>query len=100
MAKRKIIRIINTPEGPDVPKKINKGWIGTEHVAEGPLEMEVSSALSQGNSQGVKLVFLVPRDNALTVLKFHNKKSWEWFRGQAVLAPIFAFDTNCCKVID
>lgn len=99
MAKKQIIKITNVPEGPGIPEEIRKGWIGTFFEAEGPIEMVVGSALVSDECHGIKRVYKVPSGLALAALKLQNSKSWEWFKNQPRLAPIFAFNTECCEVV-
>ncbi len=96
-----IIRIVSVPKGPDIPEEIRKGWIGTVFEAEGPTETVIGSALKRvgGPIFGVGLVYWVPSHIALKALKYHNRKSWEWFRSQRKLSPDFTFNTECCEVV-
>jgi hypothetical protein len=99
MADKKLIKIINTPEGPGIPEEIRKGWIGSVFEAEGPDNVTVRSVLNTNETYGLHLVYTIPSELALTVLKYRNKKAWEWFNKQPNMTRIFAFNADCCREI-
>ena len=99
MAEKCIIKITSVPEGPGIPEEIRRGWVGAVFEAEGPTEMVVGSAVNPNECHGIKWVYKVPTGLALAALKLQNSKSWEWFKSQSILSPIFGFNAECCEVV-
>ena len=105
---RKLIQIVNVPEGPGIPEEIRKGWIGAVFEATGPMWISVAVAVAEGSPaavvvgstltrHGYRWVYRVPTDLALAALKHQDRKAWDWFNDQPELVSIFCFGVESCK---
>lgn len=90
------IKIISIPEGPGIPEKVRRGWVGVEFEARGPLKMEVGAVTDPSEKHRVREVYEVPVVIALEALKKNNETAWRWFINAPIRTSVFLFPTESC----
>lgn len=95
--KKKII-IIKAPDGPGIPEKIRKGWIGAIlEPVDGPFTAGTKPIFEDEPHKWTE-GYAVSSIVALEALKKTSLKSWDWFM-QRNISETFFFNKDCCKII-
>ncbi len=95
------VKITSTPDG-DVPQLVREGWIGL--ILEGlPYEGDGAYHLISKEPIGPRIGIRMPMPLALSALKNHNRRAWNWWQDWLMRSQIhpldFVFDRKCYEVL-
>ena len=98
------VRIISTPEQPEVPEEIRKAWVGLELPAQGGIDLKAGEAIplvSKEPTPEFKDAFIIEQEIALRFLSKKSPEAYAWWVERGFpQCTYFVFRCNECLPIN